>query len=424
MKKTNFVHSRISKTILILFILVLPLFYSCDEDNDSAGNQNIVEIGGLFSLTGNWSTLGKASRAAMRIAIEDVNEFFENNEENVIFSDVITDTMLEPEIALDQLQDLSDTGIRYVIGPMSSSEVEFIRNYADRNEIFVLSQSSTAGSLSIPGDNIFRFAPDDMLEGKAIVALMQNENVQNVVPVWREDAGNTGLAESVRSIFTSEGGTVSRGTSYVPGTEDFTRTVEQLEQQVMDAIEKSGNDSVAVYLAGFDEVVDLFAVAQNSNVLSSVNWYGSDGVVFSEALLLNSGGSSEFARSVFYPNPLFGLDPSLENRWGPVADEIKERSGVEPDAFALSVYDAVWVIALAYFDIATPDNIDSFKASFVSEAESYLGITGSTELNEAGDRKIANFDFWGIREEDDEFIWKKLGMYDAATGDITGFSTN
>jgi len=25
------------------------------------------------------------------------------------------------------------------------------------------------------------------------------------------------------------------------------------------------------------------------------------------------------------------------------------------------------------------------------------GITGSTELNDAGDRKFANFDFWGVR---------------------------
>ncbi len=48
-------------------------------------------------------------------------------------------------------------------------------------------------------------------------------------------------------------------------------------------------------------------------------------------------------------------------------------------------------------------------------------ITGSTELNDAGDRKFANFDFWGVREENGVFIWEKVGFFDAANNQITEF---
>jgi hypothetical protein len=34
-----------------------------------------ITIGGLFSLTGNWATLGVTSKAAMDVGIEDVSQY-------------------------------------------------------------------------------------------------------------------------------------------------------------------------------------------------------------------------------------------------------------------------------------------------------------------------------------------------------------
>ena len=49
-----------------------------------------------------------------------------------------------------------------------------IKPFADANNILVISQGSTASSLAIPNDNIFRFCPNDIREADAIVALMQH----------------------------------------------------------------------------------------------------------------------------------------------------------------------------------------------------------------------------------------------------------
>jgi hypothetical protein len=68
----------------------------------------------------------------------------------------------------------------------------------------------------------------------------------------------------------------------------------------------------------------------------------------------------------------------LRNRWQPIADEIEARTGITPDAFALSVYDALFVVQLALQHPKPPKNFDRFKAVFVDEADHYRAITGST----------------------------------------------
>jgi branched-chain amino acid transport system substrate-binding protein len=48
---------------------------------------------------------------------------------------------------------------------------------------------------------------------------------------------------------------------------------------------KAGGKKAAVYLAAFDEAVELFHAATKDPVLKSVAWYGSDGVALSRALV-------------------------------------------------------------------------------------------------------------------------------------------
>ncbi|NIV43166.1 MAG: ABC transporter substrate-binding protein [Candidatus Dadabacteria bacterium] len=402
-------------TLVVLFAATLLTNLSCHKESHK------VNMGGLFSITGNWATLGVASRAALQIAIEDINDFYRGNDRNVVFTSSVKDTLLEPDLALALLEEFSDSGTNLIIVPMSSAEVSVVKNFADNNDIVIVSQSSTAGSLSIAGDNIFRFSPDDSQEGAAVAELMLHDGIDSIVPISRDDAGNEGLNIATTSFFMDAGGNVTESIKYAPNTMDFSDIVEKLSDLVSEQLEEHDADQVAVYLAGFDEVVEIFKLAKDDSVLSTVKWYGSDGVVFSQALLTNEGDSSEFAQSVIYPNPIFGLNDDMENVWGPVADEITERTGVVPDAFALSVYDIAWALARAYLNTENPKDIEAFKDEFVLAAKELDGITGSTELNEAGDRKFANFDFWGVREENEIFIWKKVGFFDASNNQITDF---
>ena len=109
----------------------------------------------------------------------------------------MTVTVHDPQQALQAIQDLSARGVKIIIGPQTSSEVAMIKPFADAHNILVISQGSTASSLAIPGDNIFRFCPNDRREAEALVALLQHDGIRAIVPLWRNDAGNNGLHVAV-----------------------------------------------------------------------------------------------------------------------------------------------------------------------------------------------------------------------------------
>ena len=169
--------------------------------------------------------------------------------------------------------------------------------------------------------------------------------------------------------------------------------------------------TIAIYLAAFDEVVDVFHSAQANATLSTTAWYGSDGVALSAALPADLSAAA-FADGTGYPNPIFGLDDALQSEWQPIADAVEARTGIQPDAFALSAYDALFVVQLALEDAGGVKTFASFKAAFVDEANRYVGVTGSTALDSAGDRVEADFDFWAVRLENGTYKWVRVGTYD------------
>src|SRR5678815_4978525 len=137
--------------------------FGCDSDS-TGPDANKITLGGLFSLTGNWATLGVTSKAAMELGIEDVNQYLAAGTTGFQFTASIMDTKLDPATALTQATAPKGAGIEVIIGPQSSAEVASIKSYVDANSMLVISQSSTAGRLAIPGDNIFRLTPSDTLE--------------------------------------------------------------------------------------------------------------------------------------------------------------------------------------------------------------------------------------------------------------------
>lgn len=376
-----------------------------------AAKSKPVKIGVLVSLTGSWSSLGQNTVAALQIASADLKNI-RPQFRPARFRLLVRDTQLDPSRALEAIQDLDRRGVKIVIGPQSSSELAMIKPYADAHDILVISQGSTASSLAIPGDNIFRFCPNDTREAAAMVALLQHDGIRAIVPLWRNDAGNNGLHDSVQVRFQALGGTVTPGFRYEPTTTDFSAAENAVSSQITNLIAGGTNpSSIAVYMAAFDEVVGVFDLAWNYPALVSAAFYGSDGVALSAALLADPVASA-FAIHSGYPNPIFGLPDSLRNRWQPIADAIEARTGITPDAFALSAYDALFVVQLALQRPKAQKNFDRFKAEFVDEAGHYNGVTGSTALDAAGDRENGDFDFWAVRLQGATATWVRTGTYD------------
>ncbi len=380
-----------------------------------------VRIGALLSLTGEWSSLGKVCETVLGAGLEVVNLEELSSGSPLHFTADIRDTKLSPELALEHLKSLADAGVKIVIGPQSSAEARLLKPYADANGILLVSPGSTASSLSIPDDNLYRFCPDDTYEAEALVALLQADGIQSVVPIWRDDAGNQGLHNSTARLFPATGGVISAGLQYGANETNFPAVIDQLTAQVSAAL-VAHPGKVGVFLAAFDEAATILRLASANSVLASVKWYGSDGLVQS-TVLAGDAVAAKFAAEHFYPCPTFGLDERYRERWQPVATLIKAKSGSEPDAFALAAYDAMRVAVTAYRSASGHATFPALKAAFVQAATTYVGATGPTLLNPAGDRAGGAFDFWSLKAGANGYVWYRSAAYQPPVGGAPGAIT-
>ncbi len=392
-----------------LVVLAAALIPTASVGAAPVQSDNEIVVGALLDLSAGWTSLGRASRATLQLAVADTNAQLRSAGSSTRVRLRMVDVRGEPPVARREVRRLAADGVRVFVGPQASSEVKAIRAAADASGVVAISQGSTAHSLAIVGDNVFRLVPDDIREGEALVALLERDGVDGLASIWRTDPGNAGLAKSVKGHFR---GREAPGVRYDTTQKDFSGKVRALSRQV-EALRSAGARKVAVYLAAFDEVVDLFRAAAKDQTLSSVAWYGSDGVAHS-ARLVRSTSAAVFATRRGYPNPTVGLDAAAVARSASLRARVKSRLGSDPDALALAAYDALQIAVTAAGDAAGVDNVAGFKRAFVRVANGYRGMTGRIMLNAAGDRAYESFDFWSVCPTGGAYEWRRTFSYLAA----------
>lgn len=393
---------------VVAFVATLSAFPGCQSNV----SEETIPVRGLFSLTGNWSSLGITSQAALDLAAGDINVYLANNKSGFKLAASVSDTKLETERAKTLFTEAKAEHISFIIGPQSSAELAAIKPLSDAAEIIVISQSSTAGSLAIPDDAIFRFCPSDKIEGAAMAATIAKNGFKGLVTVARDDAGNKGLQSSTGAAFTAKGGQVAAITPYATALTDYSVVVASIKNQLNSLIAAHGTNKVGVYLASFDEGIEIFKLAAIDPVLSGVKWFGGDGVALSTAFLGNVTAAEFVIKTGFFA-PSFGLPVATESQWKPVAARIKTRTNIEPDAFALAAYDAMWTIAYTIeANKGTTEGFAKLKSLFVDQANSHSGIVGAGALDPAGDRASGTFDYFSIVKEGTSYVWKLVGKSD------------
>lgn len=387
-----------------LCVLIAPL---ASARRRPVGTSETIVIGGLFSLTGDGATLGQASKAALELAARDINLELAELHQPYRVQVVLSDTGLTPDGAVAGIQSLHEAGAHIVIGPQSSAEAAAIRDFANENGILLISQASTASTLAIADDNLFRLAPNDRLEGAAVAALMRADAIDVMVPIWRADAGQTGLKDGVALFFQSSGGVVATGVSYAPSETDFTEEVNALGAAVRAAKNANPGKKIGVYLAAFEEGAAILDRARLDADLAT-NWYSGDGLTQSQVVLAPAAIAA-FAVATKFTAPNVALSEQTRDRWEPLSAEIKALTGFTPDSYALSVYDAAWVAALSA--VEGRNRPDVRRTAFVRNVERYWGLTGPLSLDAAGDRRVADFDLWTVKETGTSVAWVKTASY-------------
>ena len=391
----------------------------------TALKQQTVKIGALIPITGVASSLGESEGAALKIATKDINEYLFKTNSSIGIELIIEDSQSNPSASLENLKKLAAKGIKIVIGPGTSAAVQGIKDYANKNGIILISPSATAPSLAKAGDNFFRFVPDDSHQAPAISELMWNDGIRVVVPFWRTDIYGNDLVKATKQSFQALGGSFADGVGFRPNTGDFAASLNRinfivwdqdlkvLDSKVKQAVSQYGTGKVGVYFVSFDTIAPIFIQAQNHPTLSKVKWYGSDKNTLNNQVIKNTE-AAVFAVKTNFTTPIFGVENENDERLKHVEAQIHEQIERTPRSYASVAYDALWVAALAEnYTNATPD-VNYLKNTLVKIADSYNGITGNTALNQFGDRKYFDYDFWTVQDSEsthDSFIWKNIGKY-------------
>lgn len=393
-----------------------------------AEGKNTILIGALLPLTGTLSSFGESAEASLTLAVDDVNDQLANSGSSSRVRLVIEDTKTDPNVAREKLMDIASKGVRIVIGPSTSAAVAAVKEYADENGILIISSSSTAPSLAIPNDNVFRFVPDDTHQAEALAKQMWDEGTRVVIPIWRTDVFGNNLQSLLKEKFEKLGGKVIDGIGYDPPVGNFAASLHRinfivweqelrsLTSKVNDAVSQYGADKVGVYIVAFDEIVPIMIQSNRHQELQSVRWYGSDGSAQQEGLIKNVE-AAEFAVKTNFLNPIYRVNAS--DSFKKIEERIVEKIDRVPRSYAEVAYDEFWVAALTLNNHTgtQQDDIGSLRAAFINTANMYNGVTGRTELNDAGDRKYAPYDFWAVQPalkdgtNTSSFEWTNVAVY-------------
>jgi ABC-type branched-subunit amino acid transport system substrate-binding protein len=449
--------NRISKKILIGFLLVTTIsiilsIYSTNvfsNDNnkyfinkrsfdiqssfDKGADKKEFVIGAIIPFTGSLSSIGKSVKVALDKAEKDVNHNFQEMNSPYRFNLLMADSKTNPEDSLVAIEKLHEKGANIIVGPATSTAVSAVRDYADTNNIILISYASTSPLLSIEGDNLFRLVPDDTNQGKAVSEEMIKDGIKVIVPFSREDIYGNELYNSTKSNFIKLGGKVQDGIIYEPHTGRFATSLHRInfimwDQQlkklntiVSDAIKRYGVKSVAVYIISYDEIAPILIQAQNYDMLKKVRWYGSDSIAQSFQITKN-WDAADFAMKTNLTNPLFSIiNSNNSEKLNSLEEDLKkELHEVGSITYPAIAYDSYLVASLSLYKNST-SNYDknnnynnsttkSFKQIVFDTATKSLedGLSGKIILNKAGDRVSESYDFWKINKNSHGYEWDEL----------------
>ena len=369
-----------------------------------------VVIGGLFPLTGILDSAGAEGRAAVELGIRDFNAYLAESGAGWYLEMAVEDTATDPDVALEKIQILHRAGITAILGPMASGNVDSVKIYADQNGMLVLSPTSSAASLAIPGDSVYRLIPDDSVSGAVLSKLAEHVGVGALVPIWRGDTYGDGLWRVVSDDFESRGGAIHAGVRYWPDAPDLESEVALLDKHVREATELYGPDRVAVLMLSYDEYAAISEAAAGYDALGEVAWFASESSTLTDALDKNRA-AAKFAEQVGLTG-VQTLSPRGEE-YGRLAAEMAAQLGRDPSTIWPHAYDSAWVLGLSILHANSTDAAH-IREALPGVAAGYGGALLSTNLNEAGD--LLPTDYRIVRVAGGN--WTAIGNYSTATDTI------
>ncbi len=368
---------------------------------------DVHTVGALLPLSGSLGGPAEQRLTAARVALAATNDFNIGRGNDWYVDLLIEDTQTDPAVTLEKLKKLDRLGVEMVVGPSASSGAAAVREYADENNIILLSLS-TSHALSIPGDSLYRVSPPSIHEVTVLSSMLERDDTEHVVAIYRQDLWGDTLIEGLLSEFS---GTINTENGYSPGLAnkgilDYERIAADVAEDVLALVEEHGDDTVAVMMIGFEESAGMLEAASLHPVLGSVQWYGSAGNANRLAIPANDAALA-FAESVDFKGPILMINDGITAQIP--AEYLRVlHPGEHLDPYLYVTYDAVLT---AGFTVGRTVGLDASEVGPI--LSSVIANTGifipGDGLDENGDLAGADYDIWQIKDGG----WQNILVYDS-----------
>lgn len=379
--------------------------------------KKVVSIAAFAPLTGDFASYGARGKLAMERAEADIAKFTSEANLPITFKFLYEDTETKANVTLEKLKAMAAQGVKIAIGLLDSSDMRLIMGYANANKIAVLTAFSTVAELGVANDYVFRPIPHDEMEGVALAEMVKDMGFTHAVLLVRKDPCDLSIANRFVKEFQSRGGKVLERVEFAGGTKEFSGEISSLERAADPAVKEFGPRKVAVVTLTWEDLALVLSQAQaRKSSLLSLTWTGGDAVAQSSVILRDAG---DVASKVSIISPMYSAPSSAKRE--ALLQYAQKQIGETLDIYSLVTYDCAWLAALSALCAQSGDG-EAIKAVLPHVAYNYYGVSGWTELDELGDRKALNVDFFAVKEVNGSPSWNKVSEYDAATGTLSKVS--
>lgn len=319
-------------------------FFGQDPRTSPAGT--VITLGALLPRSGPLGAFGDGMENGVRLAVQEINQ--SGGVLGMKLGVVSCDDGTDADKAVRAARHLVDVAkVDAIIGAGASGvTIEAFNKVAKDARVLMMSPSATSPAISnLPdGGLLWRTAPSDAVQGRAIARYIVAKGYDKIGIVNRNDAYGNGLAATIQGTL-CDGGFVCNSDTLLNRTYTDQGGQAQVDEQATAVADFAAFGPDAIVLIGYvQDGIDLLNIANGSGF----RFILTDGM--RDTALL---GTSANQVGVADPNLLctivgtFPASPSGE-LFDAFAFAYEGQFTTPPATFSANAYDAAYLIALAY----------------------------------------------------------------------------
>ncbi|TAL67956.1 MAG: amino acid ABC transporter substrate-binding protein [Bacteroidetes bacterium] len=340
-------------TIIIAFIMMF--YFNVNFKNTD------IHIAALLPFDGQVSNFGEMMRNGHIMAEEEINAKLIHGEPRIKID--FYNTSHKKDLALNRMEEASRNGIKFFVEIFGSDQAAHCFDFANQNQIFILSGVDTKPDLIEKGRGCFyRIMPNDAEASNAILQWAKEKELKNLAILYANDDWGLGLKQAT------------------------IRNSSDLNINILDKIEVLRNQ------LNFSSIVTKLKTYKLDAILLFI--YPDDGGRFLKEATRQDLKTSFFATENFWGNKMTETAKNSANDVMIVVpktyenenlqkfkNNYKAKFGEEPTIFAIKAYDAVKFI----YQIVLSSGNNTNKAKEITKKLTYSGISGKISFDKFGE---------------------------------------